>query len=337
MVGVSSSRVDLAVHDLLRKHYPANRIAPPRLLVHGRNRVYELAAEAGPGITRASSDADAGPRFERQVAVARRLEGLGIEAERVVPAIDGRGVVGDASGLRVALFGRLPGRPGTFTPACYAELGRALAEWHDSLAPGDLAEDGLPTLHAAGVLHDASTVLNAHLGLDSAGGLDAGRLPEFRARWEAAACFLAGAVEGLDESRTCVGHGDPHPLNLIVQTLPDGTFAGGWIDLEDAYQGSPLYDLATLVWSTLREQQTQRLWMEGLATYDRRRTLTRRELAELGPWVALRHLWWLALHARAWGRYPLHRQHPRFLESGIELLETICEDACGARLGRTTI
>jgi Ser/Thr protein kinase RdoA (MazF antagonist) len=120
-------------------------------------------------------------------------------------------------------------------------------------------------------------------------------------------------------------HGDSHFRNVIVTPKHEAV----WIDFEDAWIGPRVYDLATVVWSTLRHRSTRPLWESALRAYARAMPEVRIAARSLGTFMVVRQLWWLTLHASRWDASVPRARRQTFLRQGLVLAEIICRDACG--------
>lgn len=118
-----------------------------------------------------------------------------------------------------------------------------------------------------------------------------------RAALERIGDFIDASLAGMrvlwDAPRIC--QGDLHPLNIL---LPPGPV---WVDFEDAFIGSRLYDVSTVVWSSFNQTYAAPLWRAALGAYTGITPLSAGVLSCLGLFVALRQVWWLSLHARHCG------------------------------------
>ena len=300
-------------------------------LSEGRNAVFSFEIAGVAYVAKSSCAVDARLRLTRHACMAKKIAEQGVAAEQVLTTSTGALIAEDSSGLVVLVFRKVQGVTCEFTRAGYKRAGKALASWHTAAAMVDISEDLLeplsPTLlieHAESTFQGSSCLETHSLPLLSISAASFKRL-------ESCISFLRSGLCDYQGEDYYVGHGDPHPLNLLYADCNEVEFAT-WIDLEDAYRGTRLHDLGTLVWSTLRSRVTKPLWMAALEAYDSVIALSETDLGRIGYHVALRQLWWLSLHARHWGQYSIHHSDPRFLEAAIELLEIICSDACGATL-----
>lgn len=287
------------------------------VMSRGRNTIVRGCSPAfGDVVVKIAEGEEAVSRLRREALAAQRL---GSSNHFVLPPI---------LTLAGAPIGISPSSVGTFvtpyvqsvplqhSPAAFSILGGALARLHRELVAKDWLEElAIPHFDPRLVLEESAQVLQG-----------SALSPTQKHRLKVCSAFLMHRVACIDQTALvwCPIHGDAHPRNLLAWQAN-----WVWIDLEDVALGPRVYDIATMVWSTLRERQTERLWRPGLQAYQEVWALSPEELASIPVFVGIRHLWWLALHARAWGDYDLHRLHPRLLDDGVQLLELICRDACG--------
>ena len=325
------------VRALLRKEYHGcTELNDLRVLSQGRNAIFEMKMGGERYVVKSSRKGDALSRLARHAAIAHGLAALGAATEQLLPTSTGELIGQGKDGLVVAVFRKIQGVACDLTRAGYDRLGLALALWHRAAAQVKVDARLLSSLSPPKVLMLAEREL-LHAALPGPPGCPSFAMsPPSEQRLSSCLRFLRSRLPGEVEREDWVGHGDPHPLNLLRAVSGTGLQQAIWIDLEDAYRGSRLHDLGTVVWSTLRCEPTRPLWMAALEAYDRELGLSSDELDQLGYYVALRQLWWLTLHARHWGHYAMHYREPRFVDAGLELLEVICQDACGASLGKTT-
>lgn len=321
------------VQSLLRRRYHGcTELRNMRVLSQGRNAIFEMELGAERYVVKSGRNGDALARLTRHAALAHGLAALGAAAEQLLPTSAGELVGRGEDGLVVAVFRKIQGVACDFTPAGYGRLGLALAVWHRAAARVKVDAQVLSSLSPAKVLMLAENAL-LHTRSPGLQGCPVFAMTSAgEQRLSSCLRFLRGLLPRGEEREDWVCHGDPHPLNLLRAVSVSGLQQSIWIDLEDAYLGSRLHDLGTMVWSTLRCEPTRPLWMAALEAYDRELGLYSDELDQVGYYVALRQLWWLALHARYWGQYAIHYCEPRFIDAGLDLLETICQDACGADL-----
>lgn len=317
---------------LCKQYHECSDLRGLRMLSRGRNAIFEMHVGAESYVVKSGRKGDALARLTRHAALAHGLTALGAAAEQLSHTSAGELVGRGDDGLVVAVFRKIRGVACDFTSAGYGRLGLALALWHRAAARAKVDANVLSSLSPAEILALAEKVL-LHTSPPGLPGCPAFAMSSpGEQRLTSCVRFLRGRLPREEEHEDWVGHGDPHPLNLLRAVCADGRQQSTLIDLEDAYRGSRLHDLGTIVWSTLRCEPTRPLWMAALEAYDRELGLANEELDQVGYFVALRHLWWLALHARHWGQYAMHYREPRFVDVGVELLEVICQDACGANL-----
>ncbi len=285
-------------------------------LASSRNQLFQIRHGGAHFILRRSPSAD----LLRHADLTAALKVHDCGAEYAIPARSGSYGVQLADHSYLALFHRSPGRQADFTQADYADLGIALARFHRGADQLPSPKQDYPHFQPGIVLQNSHAQIEKHLQHAAA-----------LTQLNTCTAFLETRLAALESNQPQHGalqsglcHGDPHPLNFLIH--PQGNTL---IDLEDACYGPRLYDLAVMVWSTLRQSETRPLWSAALQAYHAHLPLADEALAHLAPLMALRQLWWLAMHAKSWGAYPMHRQEPHFIDAGVELLQIICQDACG--------
>lgn len=313
--------VECDILNLLRGSYDGCQdVHELKRLASGRNHVYVFSAALSKFVVKASASKDAQSRMVRNALVALRLGEVGCSVEQPVLTKFGEPVCYGPNGLTVTVFQLIEGSQGNFTVSTYTHLGFALAKLHKSAALASIPKGILVDLSPKFILDKAELEITRLLGEC-----------EYAGRMRNCAQFIAAGLHrfaSIHHATPTLGHGDPHPLNVIFPSIKYKS-TPAWIDFEDAYVGCRMYDLGVIVWSTFRCAETKPLWMAALNSYNHCYSLDKEELDHIGLFVAFRQIWWLSMHAENWGSYDIHQREPNFLNSGIELLEIICHDACG--------
>lgn len=310
----TSSSTDLSPNPAQKilQHYDLPGLLQATLtpLVTSRNEVTRIETGQDTYILRSSTLADGTLRLNRHTQLADGLQSMGVAAETVYKNCHGHLITHGIQGP-YALFGFIKGQTTQLDQKGYVQLGFALAKLHQNTRHNTFEQKLLAKFDPLNWVQDAAICIEAH-----------SLSPKSRTRLQQCLAFIAHQLNAIDWQNIPfqMGHGDAHPMNLIGTT---------WIDFEDAYWGPVSYDLATVVWSTLRCEQTQPLWRAALEAYNTILPIDPTTLSQISILVAVRHLWWLGMHAMHFGHFPIHSQEPNFLDQGIELLEIICTDACG--------
>ena len=254
-----------------------------------------------------------GEGVARESLLLTQLAAQGSLAVRPVAPV--RVAPDDCAGAMLVLA-RIDARPARDCAADYASLGAAAARLHGALDHVGIDCVEMPLFEPAAIVSSAVADVGSALGPG----------PQ-RAALERLGNFIDAGLAGMrmhwDDPRIC--HGDLHPHNVLLPPGRDPV----WIDFEDAFIGPRLYDVATIVWSSFNQTHAAPLWQAALGAYTGITPLSAGVLNCLGLFVALRQVWWLSLHARHWGAYPMHAAHPQLLDDGVDLLDAICRDACG--------
>lgn len=301
-----------AVATFLGGHYRhIGAVRRIELLSDGRNRVFRIETDLCDYVAKCGTAPGQAARLLTYAQLAGGLSAAGCAVETPVPSDAGMLACHQGEDSLI-LLEFVAGNPVGFTVQDFFELGDALARLH-------AAVDELPEItEALPPLAPLDNLATAPLRL-------AGMLSASAYEYLAEHCEkLRDRLSGQDLGRPAFCHGDPHPLNAL--RTAEGV---RWLDLEECHVGPRLFDLGTLVWSTIRAGRTAPLWRAALQAYDAVSPISPAALDLIGPFVAIRQIWWLSLHAQDWGQLPLHRQHPDLLETGVELLAIICRDACG--------
>jgi len=95
--------------------------------------------------------------------------------------------------------------------------------------------------------------------------------------------------------------------------------------------GRRAYDLATLIWGTFGRGGKAEMWDAMVRGYASRRRLGEQEAGTVPLFVCLRQLWWMAFHARHWGRWRRPWLGSRFFVDASELLEFVANQSCDYR------
>ncbi len=234
------------------------------------------------------------PRIAHEASVLAALCEQGGPVQRIVTTTSGRAYAeNDRRIMMVTEY--VKGKPAPETPEGFAAVGASLASLHTAMDSRLNFVDSLPELDPLVILLNSGKAVEERIG-PVAGSAIKARIKVLYDRLHEAA---------KDGYSNAPGHGDAHGYNLML-TQDSNTV---WIDLEDAFAGPRVYDLATVVWSSFRHSETQPLWSAALEAYAQVRSVTN-EFKHIELFVALRHLWWLALHARHWGEFHMHQERP---------------------------
>lgn len=115
-------------------------------------------------------------------------------------------------------------------------------------------------------------------------------------------------------------HGDCHGENNVIRSGPDGERQPWYFDFDDAGPGWAAYDLAVFRWSQLTrkgltdaDEVVDARWRHFLAGYRSVAELPDTDLACIGAFQAVRHVWLLGEYAGRLGHWGSHTLAPAWL------------------------
>jgi Ser/Thr protein kinase RdoA (MazF antagonist) len=281
-------------------------LAPPVLVEHNR-RAWILRSHA-------ANDTDLVAALARGVILATassrgapisKLQ-LSETGEPVhVETVDGRSYA-------LMLFEKVDGRLPQLEKHTFRKIGAQLARFHAAMTSETPAD--LPVLGCNSLLNEPADAIRPQL---------------IRGDWilARATALLRPVVEEFESTLPIViCHGDAHHHNSLVGPSGDVVF----FDFEHLCRGWAAFDLATLLWGTLGDDAGPAVWSAAVEGYSSVRPLTNAEAAAIAPLMACRHLWWLGMHARHWGRWQRPWMTRSFFDDSVDMVRRLLVDACGA-------
>jgi len=209
-------------------------------------------------------------KMQKEVSIARRLEGLPIPVARILRADDSRTLLD----LDFVVMNRFDGRnvnqwepslDRNTTHDIYRQIGAALRVIHGITLEsfGYLVSDGVAQPFASNRAYMLSQFERKLGGFARLGGR-----PALAAQLDAYLKRSAGLLDGCQQPVLC--HYDYHSGNLLADRR-DGTLQlTGIIDLENAIAADPLMDLAKTIAYSVRDDATKRAGLlAGYGSIDR--------------------------------------------------------------------
>ena len=277
-----------ALADFVQRQYAIAPICECLLLTRGVNDSYLLRVDDAQYVLRVyqrnwRSAAD----IAYELDILAHLHRRGVRVATALPCADGRvfTTIAAPEGERfVALFHYAAGREiryGDDAAPLARAYGRAVAQVH-------LQSDAFHSEHARFEL-DLAELLDRPLQLIqtqlAARPADAAYFIDLAARLKAQICQIAPTLE----RGFC--HGDFHGQNAHV----DAELAMTFFDFDCCGRGWRAYDLAVFCWQMRSTNEHQQRCPEFFRAYLAQRPLAEQDLAAIPYFVAIRHLWWLAL------------------------------------------
>ena len=278
-----------ALADFVQRQYDIAPICECLLLARGVNDSYLIRVAGAQYVLRVyqlnwRSTAD----IAYELDILAHLDCRAVRVATALPRTDGSvfATIAAPEGERfIALFHYAAGgeiRYGDDAAPLAQAYGRAVAQVH-------LQSDGFHSAHARFEL-DLVELLERPIGLIqaqlAARPADAAYLVDLASRLSAYIAQHAATLE------TGFCHGDFHGQNAHI----DAEQAITWFDFDCCGRGWRAYDLAVFFWQMRSTNAHQQRCPEFLRAYLAQRPLAEQDLAAIPYFVAIRHLWWIALN-----------------------------------------
>ena len=283
-----------AVGRAVEASYPLAPVAECRLLLRGRNDVYELRRADGLRCIvrvsphRRSGDVNVG--YELALLAHLKRAGLAVASVRFSKLGESSIEIAAVEGARaLVVFDLLSGEAPSDHLSDFALMGAGLSRIHGA------AEHyrGPSSVHRLDVEHLVRRPLRRVLSLPTVDD-------PMREAFSGLATELAQEIDRRKNLSLVTCHGDYCVPNVLVDTLPTGERSAACFDFEDGGPGYLAYDLATFLWGELVQTDTlavtdlvRERWTHFLDGYRQVAPLAGPDLEATGQFVLARHFWWM--------------------------------------------